>query len=246
MNAPRKKSPRAPSIALDEAVDRVSKVYERERRHAAPTDVVAQDLGYKSANNGSALSTLASLRYFGLLERPKDGFLAVTKEFESYQFAPDERMRREILLKWLRNPPVFAELLDTYGQGLPSDATVRFDLIQRGFAPSAAESLINVFKRSVAFAGPFEHSRFDLDVSAEETNEVEEDVATTEPIQSSPTQRSAAPSVEMSGDMDKIPVRLSGNRRAWLIIPTPFYNADRKRLKAQIDLLLTEDDQEAE
>jgi len=42
-------------------------------------------------------------------------------------------------------------------------------------------------------------------------------------------------------DTDKIPVRLSEGRKAWLVIPTPFYEADKLRLKAQIDLLLTED-----
>lgn len=38
----------------------------------APTQVVAQNIGYKSANNGAALSALAALRYYGLLDRPKE------------------------------------------------------------------------------------------------------------------------------------------------------------------------------
>ncbi|MDQ2821218.1 MAG: hypothetical protein M3Y65_12625 [Pseudomonadota bacterium] len=79
---PRKKSPRAPSMALNEALDRALKLYELERLHSSPVDVVATGIGYKSANSGSALSALASLRYFGLLERPKDGFLAVAKAVE--------------------------------------------------------------------------------------------------------------------------------------------------------------------
>ena len=45
------------------------------------------------------------------------------------------------------------------------------------------------------------------------------------------------------GELDRIPVRLPGGRRAWLSIPTPFYAADKERLKAQIDLLLTEEDE---
>ena len=44
---------------------------------------------------------------------------------------------------------------------------------------------------------------------------------------------------------DRIPVRLNGGRRAWLEIPTPFYLADKKRLNAQIELLLTEDEEAA-
>jgi hypothetical protein len=46
-----------------------------------------------------------------------------------------------------------------------------------------------------------------------------------------------------NGQFDKIPVRLSGGRRAWLFIPDPFLQADKQRLKAQIDLILAQDDE---
>lgn len=48
---------------------------------------------------------------------------------------------------------------------------------------------------------------------------------------------------EVSVPYDRIPVRLTAGRKAWLEIPTPFYAADKARLKAQIDLLLAEDDE---
>lgn len=48
---------------------------------------------------------------------------------------------------------------------------------------------------------------------------------------------------EVSASYDRIPVRLSAGRKAWLEIPTPFYAADKARLKAQIDLLLAEDEE---
>jgi len=41
-------------------------------------------------------------------------------------------------------------------------------------------------------------------------------------------------------------VRLAGGRRAWIEIPTPFYLSDKRRIKAQIDLLLTDDEDEGE
>jgi hypothetical protein len=47
-----------------------------------------------------------------------------------------------------------------------------------------------------------------------------------------------------SNDVDRIPVRLAGGRRAWIEIPMPFYEADKDRLKKQIDLLLTNDDED--
>lgn len=257
----RKKSPRAPSLPLDEALDRALKAYDKERLHPAPTDLVAQNIGYRSANNGSALAALASLRYYGLLERPKEGVLAVTKDVESFRFAPSEDLRRSLLIKFLRQPPLFADLLDKYESGLPSDPNLKYELIQRGFAPAAAESVLVAFKRSVEFVGFYE-ARLNSSGGGEEPLPQEEfiemDCEPVSQVVQSPggvlqnvQQASSAPqvpvvlrpeSVREDDAFDRIPVRLPGGRRAWLLIPTPFYSADKARLKAQIDLLLTEDE----
>lgn len=240
----RRKSPRAPSIALDEALERTLRVYGKEKRHPTPTEVVAQDIGYKSANNGAALSVLASLRYYGLLERPEDGKLSVAKDVENYQFAPDQSVKKELLLKWLRAPPVFADLLDRYPGGLPSDANLRFDLMARGFSPTAAASVISVFRRSADFINmesPNLGASIPLSVESSPENSKLESLASEKGdlggLGSSPASLS-----DFKNDVvDKIPVRLSAGRRAWLIIPTPFFESDKIRLKAQIDLLLSED-----
>lgn len=245
-DVPRKKSPRAPSLPLDEALDRVMRAYDKDRTHASPVDVVAQHLGYKTANSGTALQAIASLRYYGLLERPSDGYLAVSKEVESYRFAPDEGTKQALLRGFLRRPALFAELLDRFFDGLPSDANLRFDLIQRGFLPSTAASLVGVFRSSTEFAKYFEiapPARTTDMPRPEETSFADEP----EFDQAGPPQADRIRSRHVSEDdaaSDRIPVRLSGGRRAWLVIPQVFFEADKKRLKAQIDLLLTEDDEE--
>lgn len=250
---PRKKSPRgAPSMALDEAVDRVQRAYDKERLHAVPTDVVAQNLGYKGANNGSALSALASLRYYGLLERPKEGFLAVTKDFEHFKFAPDDRQRRALLISFLRRPQLYAELLEKYESGLPSDANLRYELIQRGFNPPAAEGALGAFRRSVEFVGYTPNddpppARVDLSVESRASAEAvpaDSPVSTNSPVAVVPSEVSSL-NLPMDEGTDQIPVRLPGGRRAWLIIPNPFFASDKNRLKAQIDLLLTQDEEDA-
>lgn len=242
--AVRKKSPRAPSIPLDEAIEKAVRVYEREKRHAAPTDAVAQDLGYKSANNGAALSTLASLRYYGLVDRPEEGKLAVTKDVEVYQYAPDLKVRQQVLQRLLRTPVVFADLLDKFPSGLPSDATLRFELINRGFAPASAEAVISVFRKSVNFVGPMvaepTEEGADLPAVAVESEQLPKANPGGASVSSSLPHGAGA---NLDQNADQIPVRLSGGRRAWLVIPSPFYSADKKRLKAQIDLLICEDDE---
>ncbi len=250
---PRKKSPRAPSMPLDEALERALRAYDKERLHPAPSEVFAQNIGYRGANSGSALQAMASLRYFGLVDRPSDGLLAVTKSVEAFKFAPDEARRRALLIAFLKSPPLFAELLEKFASGLPSDANLKYELIQRGFIPPAAEATMAAFKKSVDFAGYFdaavmppEAAAFEtvieeaVDLQAQSINEhVSEQVPSISPR---PIAKSPPPFEAEGAAMDQIPVRLPGARRAWLVIPTPFYAADKARLKAQIDLLFTEDD----
>ncbi len=249
VNIPRKKSPRAPTIPLDEAIERVMKAYDKERLHPAPTDVVAQNLGYKGASSGSALSAMASLRYYGLLERPSDGLLAVTKDVEALKFAPEDSLKRSLVLGFLRRPALFAELLEKYSTGLPSDANLKYDLIQRGFLPASASDVVSVFRRSADFARYFDNGGVDLpgetDASEQETVPARVAPEARESAQPSVV-RTSTPEIPDEGQYDRIPVRLRGARRAWLVIPTPFFAADKQRLKAQIDLLLSEDEEEAD
>ena len=250
----RKKSPRAPSIALEDAIDKACKIYDMERCHIAPIDGVAQHIGYKSAGNGATLATLASLKYYGLLERPKDGMGAVSKDVEAFRFAPNQAIKQGLIMKWLKSPAVFAELLDQYAEGLPSDATLKFELIQKGFAPTAADLCLQVFRKSVDFARYFEQTEAETTEmtgntqSEESTNEPEDSYAPAPMVQTvaiTPTSQPAAQGA-LSDDVDRIPIRLAGGRRAWIEIPMPFYTADKERLKKQIDLLLTNDEEDAD
>ncbi len=235
----RKKSPRAPSLPLEEALTRALLVYGKENRHEVPVEVVAQDMGYSGAKNGTALAALASLRYFGLVERPRDGMLSITKDVETYKFAPDESIRRQLLKKWAETPPVFAELLQKYAGTLPSDATIRFDLIQMGFTPSGASDCLSVFRKSVDFA----HYLDGGEVENEASPTSSETTAPTVPVSTAISQPITEVRVA-ADDADRIPIRLPGNRRAWLEIPAPFYETDKARIKAHIDLLLTDDEEE--
>jgi len=241
----RKKSPRAPSLSLSEAIEGALRIYSQDRRHAIPVELAARHLGYKGANNGAAIKALASIRYFGLLGRPQEGKLAVEKEVEDYQFAPDSGQKAELVRKWLLTPPVFAEVLGKFADGLPSDAALKFELIQNGFLPDAADALVGVLKSSVEFAHYYDRSGSPAETEADQAPPEytgvlgpsnRNDMSLEAPLVSAPSNSHAA---------DRIPVRLSGGRRAYLEIPTPFFVADKQRLKSQIDLLLAEDEEES-
>lgn len=254
----RRKSPRAPSFPLEEAIERTLKIYEKENRHSVPVDVAAGHIGYKDASNGAAMSALATLRYYGLVERPSDGILSVSKDIELYKFSPDENIKKQLISGWLKCPPVFSSLLDKYTEGLPSDGTIKYDLIQMGFAPNAADTCLSAFRRSVEFArfydnnGPTEElerhgaikpvaeeflrhptvdSQLQPSFSASVANK-----QSLAPVPSS----SKAPMNDFG--VDRIPVRLRGGRRAWIEVPSPFYEEDKEHLIMQIRLLMVDDD----
>lgn len=256
----RKRSPRAPLISLKEAVDRASKVYEKEGRHPASADIVATHLGYKSADNGAAKQALAALGYYGLMERPTEGMLAVTKSVEEFKFAPSEELRVEILQKWLLTPGVFAELLEKFQGRLPSEASLKFELIQKGFNPATADECLAAFVDSVQYvtharqsvtqnanAAEIETDKTGNEAAAGMTIETTGDKTTSDSMSrhSEPRAQTAAPARDIVEDesSDRIPVRLAGGRRAWLVIPSPFYAADKRRLISQIELLLADDEE---
>ena len=250
----RRKSPRAPTVPLDEALERALKIYEKERLHAVPTEIATKHMGYGSAN-GASLQALASLRYYGLLERPKDGLVAVSKDVEGFKFAPSEALKQAFVRKFLSTPPLFAELLDRVQSHMPSDETLRYELIQRGFLPASAAVVGSVFRRSVEFAGPLQEEKpsaaaapkVSADVAVESASEPTGEGPARHPVtaETSPSKFVQSDS-EVEEGHDRIPVRLPGGRRAWIVVPAMLYTKDKARLKAQIDLLLTQDEEDEE
>jgi len=247
----KKRSPRAPSISLEDAIDRAIKIYNAEGgRHPVPNDVVAKHLGYTSSRNGTAVISLASLRYYGLLERPEEGHLSVSKDLEAYIYAPNEGAKHDLSRKWLETPKIFSSLLEKYPLVLPTDETLIFALINMGFNKESAANCASAFRKSADFS-----RYYDQDTIAPNEEGFDESEDNASPPK---TATGAAPQAQgivqppqpeqgnasQLGEVDRIPVRLSGGRKTWLEIPSPFYSSDKKRIKAQIDLLLTDDEEE--
>jgi hypothetical protein len=240
-------------MSLKDALPRALAVYEKEGRHAAPADIVANHMGFKSAGSGASKSALAALSYYGLLDRQGEGVLAVNKSVEEFKFAPSEELRAKLIGQWVRNPAVFAELLAKFSAPLPSRATLKFELIQRGFQPNGADECLDAFLDSYEYAlsagaiGPAGVSS-DKDNPTESVACIDQDAQPQGDDKQSPTDTGDGaqdPPKQYgngTGGNLEIPVRLRGNRIARIIVPSPLYKADKKRLISQIQFLLADDE----
>ena len=263
MSTNRSKSPRAPSLALDEAINKALKLYDLARTGGISPDDAATQLGYKNSNNGAYISTQASIGYYGLLIKKSADLVGVPEELQLYKFNPDELEKRNYLISWLKRPKVFADLLEKFPHSLPSDKTLIFNLISMGFSEQAAEKVLKVFKQSIEFCNFYTELPTDSQTNTELTPtapiNADDSLDPTNPSASaSPDPMSVAPST-LHQDTEnhtqenqlprgsrgiRTPVRLAGNRLAWVETPIPFYQKDRDRLIAQIKFMLCDDDQE--
>lgn len=242
MNSERVRSPRCPSVNLNEAINRASFLYEKENKHFVAAEVAAQGLGYKGANGGAAKTMIASLSYYGLLRRSGDGKISVSPDYEKYKFAPSDEIKSQFLNAWLRNPKIFSELLEKYHDTLPSDSALKYELIEAGFKPDAADEAATVFRDSLNFV----KTQGTLSPAVEETDSN----ATTPNKETAPAPSEKQPHIQqpkaqqLDGELKSITIFLPRKREAILLVPRPFFEKDKEIIKRQLDAFLTDDDED--
>jgi len=247
------RSPNYPLKSIEWALEKALELLDKEGLHSVPADIVAQNLGYKDANNGNARRALAILKAFGMLDKAPNGKLAVSQEVRRYKLLPEESEKIVLLKQWLNKPLLYKKLLDKYDTPLPSNRVLLFELVdEHGFNESAAEKAIKVFLQSVEFVNnaglsanecednaPIEDDFEDVDVDADldviEINQEKEP-------QNSESPKNLTQAQAPQKDRVRYPVRLTGGRMAWIDVPEPFYEADKIKLVAQIEIIGTDDE----
>ena len=143
------RSPRAPQISLQEALGKIKMVYEKEHTHKANREVIAQDMGYRGLSGASA-AVIASLRQFGLLEGAGDSMRVSEDATTVLELSPGDHQRNVVLQRIAFNPPLYAELYDSFGLKLPSDENLRLYLVKRGFNRDTANNLIRTYRETLS------------------------------------------------------------------------------------------------
>lgn len=154
----RERSPSYPGITLETALERAQRLYDTERRNAAPADTILQHWGY-APKSGAGMVALAALKKFGLLTdegmgshrlgRLTDLALKIIRDHR-----PDSQERAEAIQEAALAPGIHRELWERYrAEGLPSDPTIEHYLVnERGFTESGARELIQEFRNTLSFA----------------------------------------------------------------------------------------------
>jgi hypothetical protein len=143
------RSPNYPQMGLSDAISRTAQVFQKERQHPAPKDVVVRHLGYSSLN-GASLGALSALLKYGLLDREGENYRVSDRAIAILApHNPQEKI--ESVQAAAKSPALFAEILDSFKGVLPSDENLRAYLIRRGFAESAIGPVISTLRDTVQF-----------------------------------------------------------------------------------------------
>lgn len=146
------RSPNAPAISLDEALVRVRKVYERERRHPATFSAFAAAWGMSPKSSG-AKQAMAALRRFKLVsDTSGDGAKVSDIAVRLILAERGSPEWRDAARAAALAPEVHMTMWNKYGGGLPSDGSLLLYLVDQGFSEEAGMDFLKQYRRTLAFA----------------------------------------------------------------------------------------------
>lgn len=235
------RSPNYPAFSLEEAIAKAKILWDKDHKAGSPPDVTLQHLGFKSEHgrslSGPAARALATLKKFGLTEE-RDGRIYLSQlglDLVIYS-QTDERYTRAIADAALK-PNIYSRIYDKYKAGLPSDETVKAELVRvDGFNPKQVDGFLADFKRTLEFAG--------LDFRQEELEEEEAlEQGRIDQGANSAVSKSAAPSssssqTKVAALANSFPILLKKQNQAVIgFARLPLDKADLHLLKQWIDLM---------
>src|SRR5215831_11241185 len=150
------RSPAYPMFSLGEAIIRVRKLWESQRKHPAHPDAVLANLGY-SGKSGTALRTVAALGHYGLTVETGSAEtrrITISERSQDIMFLEESDPRRiQALRDAALNPTIFGELWQRYGKTLPNDEAIRpFLLRDKGYNEDSAQDVIQSYRESFELA----------------------------------------------------------------------------------------------
>lgn len=146
------RSPNYPASSLPEAIERARLIYEKERRAGTSRDIALRHMGYNSPS-GIALRSLATLRKFGLIEDRGERIYLSQLGLDILVFPSSDERHRKAVKECALNPSIYASIWERYKDSIPSDETVKAELVRDyGFNDKAVESFLHDFFKTLDYA----------------------------------------------------------------------------------------------
>lgn len=140
-----------PKISLEEAIEKVGQVYQKEYNHPAPREVIAAAMNYKGIS-GASSRILSALSQYGLLEHVGEDLYRVSDDALNLILHQRGEMERIQSVKRLAsNPNLFEAISERFPNTVPSDDNLRAFLIKSGYHPSAVKDIIDSYKETLRF-----------------------------------------------------------------------------------------------
>ena len=220
------RSPGYPMFGLDEAVDKIKILWDKDGKAGAPKEIAVKHLGYSSP----APRTISALKKFGLIEE-KDGRIMVSQRGISIILYPNTDARHIRSLKDAAlEPGIYRKLFDRYKDGLPSRETIKAELVgEFEFNPRRVDGFSNDFFSTLEYAG--------LEFGEEQKNEDMEDGLEDQPPEDSGEKKKETKSHATENRPNSFPVLLQNQNLATLSFERlPVSESDINLLKQWIDL----------
>ena len=150
----RQRSPNYPTVGLQDALERVRRLFNEDGRASVPVEIAAKHIGYAAAH-GQAYSVISALKKYGLLEESKGRVALSQRAIELLNLPVADPRRIQALKDAALSPPIYRELVEQHSEkGLPSDEALEAELVTyKSFNPKAVAGFVRDFRATLEFAG---------------------------------------------------------------------------------------------
>jgi hypothetical protein len=150
---PGKRSPGYPMISLEEAIQKAKRLWDQDKDNYIPSVVAYEHLGYKAKGSYGA-RIMSALKKFDLISEKNDDIKLTEDAVDLTLHEPSDQRYIEIIKKLALKPNIYEKIYNKYNGTLPSDATLRIELIkEHGFNPETVEDFLISFRKTIEFAG---------------------------------------------------------------------------------------------
>lgn len=150
---PRHRSPNYPSMGLRFAVAKITALFKADGLAPSPKGAALKHMGYEKLHSEAARA-LSALKSYGLIEETADRIKLTQRAIEIVVRSEDDDRRQAAIRAAAFGPEIYRELAEQYRPKLPSDASLKADLVAiRKFNPRAVDGFIRDFKDTLDFAG---------------------------------------------------------------------------------------------